>query len=58
MTNDEFVAKYSGAPMSIEDIALAAEEECEEDLCTLASELMDALVVFRARLADYDFEQG
>lgn len=57
MTNEEFIAKYSGAPLSIEELGLLAEKECQDDLGSIASAYIDALTWFRERLMDYDFEQ-
>jgi len=58
MTREEFIDHYSGAPLSIMDLAHAATQTSDPDLKVTAGHLVDAFNAFEDLLEDIDFVVG
>ena len=59
-TETKFVEKYSGIPISLEEVALLASTECivGDRLQQLGAELIEAQEEFESYLESIDFEMG
>ena len=58
MTNEEFVAEYSGSPLDGDDLTHLAAMKCEGSIGFLAAASLDAGAEFIAELDKFDFVIG
>jgi len=57
-TREEFIERYSGAPISVMDLAFAAAESTDPELKAAGEQLVDAYHAFEDLLEDIDFVVG